>query len=86
MQSTMYSTCKKLPLCRLSSTVEVAVVSKRYVPLGGAGGSSKSRTHTKNWSARVVTPSSPGLHLPCTSTPLAVVLMTYSSASSKSVS
>ena len=78
-QSTMYPTCTKLPSCAFSSTAGVAVVTKVNVP-SGLRGSATILAHSKK-SPTVIAPSI-GLHLPCTSTPLAVVLTTYSSASS----
>ena len=78
-QSTMYSTCTKLPSYGFSSTASVAFVTKVYVP-SGLTGSSTILTHSKK-SPTITAPSS-GLHLPCTHTPLDVVLITYSSASS----
>ena len=84
-QSTMYSTYTKLPSYAFSSTALVAVVLNAYVP-SRLGGSAADLAHSKKPSLPLVTPSSPGRHLPCTSSPLAVVLSTYSSAASKSVS
>ena len=49
------------------------------------GGSSTILAHSKKPRPSTTAPSD-GLHLPCTTTPLAVVLMMYSLASSKSVS
>ena len=78
-QSTMYSTCTKLPSYAFSLTAGVAVVTKVYVPSGLAG----NATIWAHWKkSPTITAPSVGLHLPCTSTPLAVVLTTYSSASS----
>jgi len=78
----MYSTYTKLPSYASSSTALVAVVANVYEP-SGLEGSANCVAHSKKPRAgSTVTPSSPGLHLPCTSSPLAVVLMTYSSASS----
>tara|TARA_B100000795_G_scaffold251777_1_gene220846 strand:+ start:953 stop:1447 length:495 start_codon:yes stop_codon:yes gene_type:complete len=83
-QSIMYSTYTKLPSYAFSLTSGVAVVTKVYVP-SSALGNSTILAHSKKLrpsrSASVV-----GLHLPCTSTPFAVVLTTYSSSSSKSKS
>ena len=79
-QSTMYSTYTKLPSYAFSSTASVAVVTKVYV-LSGLTGSGTSVAHTKKPRPSTPTPSD-GLHLPCTCAPLAVVLTTYSSASS----
>ena len=78
-QSTMYSTYTKLPSCAFSLTAGVAVVTKLYVP-SGLTGSKIILAHSKK--SPTFTAPSIGLHLPCTSTPLAVVLTTYSSASS----
>ena len=78
-QSTMYSTYTKLPSCAFSLTAGVAVVTKVYVPSGLAG-SATICAHLKRFPAATVPVD--GLHLPCTTTPLAVVLTTYSSASS----
>ena len=78
-QSTMYSTCTKLPSYGFSSTASVAFVTKVYVP-SGLTGSSTILTHSKK--SPTVTAPSIGLHLPWISTPLTVVLTTYSSASS----
>ena len=85
-QSTMYSTCTKLPSYWFSSTAAVAVVANVYEP-SAAGGSTARLTHSKKPRASTVAPSD-GLHLPCTTlaAPLTVVPTTYSSASSKSVS
>ena len=82
-QSTMYSTCTRLPSYGFSSTAGVAVVTKLYVP-SGLRGSSTILAHSKKPRPLTTAPSN-GLHLPCTSSPLAVVLTTYSSTSSKSV-
>ena len=79
-QSTMYSTYTKLPSYAFSSTASVAVVTKVYV-LSGLTGSGTSVAHTKKPRPSAAAPSV-GLHLPCTCAPLAVVLTTYSSASS----
>ena len=79
-QSTMYSTCTKLPSYAFSSTASVAYVTNVYV-LSGLGGSSAYLAHSKKPRPSTAAPSS-GLHVPCTSTPLAVVLMMNSSASS----
>ena len=78
-QSTMYSTCTKLPSYAFSLTAGVAVVTKVYVPSGLAGNAT-ILTHSKK--SPTFTAPSNGLHLPCTSAPLAVVLTTYSSTSS----
>ena len=78
-QSTMYSTYTKLPSYAFSLTAGVAVVTNVYVP-SGLRGSATILTHSKK--SPTFTAPSIGLHLPCTSTPLAVVLTTYSSASS----
>ena len=45
-QSTMYSTCTKLPSYAFSSTVGDAVVTKVYVP-SGLGGSATILAHSK---------------------------------------
>ena len=79
-QSTMYSTYTKLPSCAFSLTAGVAVVMKLYVP-SGLGGSATILAHSKNPRPSTTAPSD-GLHLPCTSAPLAVVLTTYSLYSS----
>ena len=79
-QSTMYSTYTKLPSYAFSLTVEVAVVTNEYVP-SGLTGSNTCLAHSKKPRPSTTAPSD-GLHLPCTSSPLAVVLTTYSSASS----
>ena len=79
-QSTMYSTYTKLPSCAFSSTAGDAVVTKVYV-LSGLAGSSTILAHSKKSRPASAAPSI-GLHLPWTSTPLAVVPTTYSSASS----
>ena len=76
-QSTMYSTCTKLPSYAFSSTAGDAVVTKVYV-LSGLRGSATILAHSKKSRPASAAPSV-GLHLPCTSTPLAVVLTTYSS-------
>ena len=78
-QSTMYSTYTKLPSCAFSLTAGVAVVTKVYVP-SGLRGSATMCAHLKRFPAATVPVG--GLHLPCTTTPLAVVFTTYSSASS----
>ena len=83
-QSTMYSTYRKLPMYGSSSTAGVAVVTKVYVP-SSLIGSGTICAHLKRLPRNVVPLPKLGLHLPCTSTPLDVVLTTYSSASSKSV-
>ena len=79
-QSTMYSTYTKLPSYACSSTAGVAVVTNVYVPSGLAG-SIAYLAHSKKPRPSNTAPSF-GLHLPCTSSPLAVVLTTYSSYSS----
>ena len=79
-QSTMYSTYRKLPSYGFSFTVGVMVVTKVYEP-SRLGGSTAYLAHSNMPCASTTAPSS-GLHLPCTSSPLAVVLMTCSSASS----
>ena len=76
-QSTMYSTYTKLPSYAFSSTAGDAVVTKVYV-LSGLRGSATILAHSKKSRPASAAPSV-GLHLPCTSTPLAVVLTTYSS-------
>ena len=83
-QSTMYSTYTKLPSYGYWSTASVAVVTNVYM-LSGLAGSETYLAQTKKPRASTTAPSD-GLHLPCTSSPLAVVLTMYSSASSKSVS
>ena len=77
-QSTMYSTCTKLPSYGFSSTAGVAVVTKVYVP-SRLRGSSTILTHSKK--SPTITAPFIGLHGPCTSSPLDVVLTTYSSSS-----
>ena len=77
-QSTMYSTYTKLPSYTFSLTAGVAVVTKVYVP-SGLRDNATILAHSKK--PPTVTAPSIGLHLPCTSAPLAVVLTTYSSAS-----
>ena len=78
----MYSTYTKLPSYASSSTALVAVVTNVYEP-SELGGSAVRVAHSKKPRVEsTVTPSSPGLHLPCTSAPLAVVLTMYSSAAS----
>ena len=52
--------------------------------LSGLGGSATILAHSKKPRSSSGAPSI-GLHLPCTSSPLAVVLTTYSSEPSKSV-
>ena len=80
----MYSTYTKLPSYATSSTALVAVVTNVYVS-SGVDGSATCVAHLKKpRSASTVTPSSPGLHLPWTSSPLAVVDTTYSLASASS--
>jgi hypothetical protein len=84
-QSTMYSTYTLLPWYS-SSTSGVAVVTNVYVlsPLGGSGTwLAHSKKPRPSYGA---SPVGGGLHLPCTCSPLAVVLTMYSSSSSKSVS
>ena len=76
-QSTMYSTYTKLPSYAFSLTAGVAVVTKVYVPSGLAGNAT-ILAHSKK--SPTFTAPSNGLHLPCTSTPLAIVLTTYSLA------
>tara|TARA_B100000795_G_scaffold229114_1_gene186040 strand:- start:376 stop:795 length:420 start_codon:yes stop_codon:yes gene_type:complete len=78
-QSTMYPTYTKLPSCAFSLTASVAVVTNVYVP-SGLEGSGTILAHSKK--SPTFTAPSDGLHLPCTSTPLAVVLITYSLAPS----
>ena len=78
-QSTMYSTYTKLPSCAFSLTAGDAVVTKVYVPSGLAGNAT-ILAHSKKFPT--LTAPSNGLHLPCTSSPLAVVLTTYSSVAS----
>ena len=70
-QSTMYSTCTKLPSYAFSSTAGVAVVMKVYVP-SGLGGSATIWAHWKNPRPSTTAPSN-GLHFPCTFSPLANV-------------
>ena len=83
-QSTMYSTYTKLPSYAFSSTALVAVVTNVYVP-SELGGSAVRVAHSKKpREESTATPSSPGLHLPWTSSPLAVVDTTYSLASASS--
>ena len=79
-QSTMYSTCTKLPSYAFSSTAGVAVVRKEYVP-STATGNGIFLEHSKKPRPSTTAPSD-GLHLPWTSSPLAVVLTMYSSTSS----
>ena len=82
----MYSTYTRLPSYGFSSTVSVAVVTNVYV-LSALGGSSTYRAHSKKPRTASSGAPSSGLHRPCTSwSPLTVVLMMYSSSSSKSVS
>ena len=76
----MYSTYTKLPSYASSSTAAVAVVTNVYV-LSALGGSATYLAHSKKPRASTTAPSD-GLHLPCTSSPLAVVLTTYSSSPS----
>ena len=76
----MYSTYTKLPSYAFSPTSSVAVVTKVYV-LSALSGSGTMDAHSKKPRPSTVAPSD-GLHLPCTSSPLAVVLTMYSSASS----
>ena len=83
-QSTMYSTCTKLPSYAFSSTAGVAVVRKEYVP-STATGNGIFLEHSKKPRPSTTAPSD-GLHLPWTSSPLAVVPTTNSSGASKSVS
>ena len=83
-QSTMYSTYTRLPSYGFSSTNAVATVSKLYV-LSRLGGSSIILAHSKKPRPSTGAPSK-GLHLPCTSSPLAYVPTMNSPASSKSVS
>ena len=75
-QSTMYSTYTKLPSYGSSFTWGVAVVTNVYV-LSALRGSGTLRAQTKKPCASTSAPSD-GLHLPCTSSPLAVVLTMYS--------
>ena len=82
-QSTTYSTYTKLPSYAPSSTALVAVVLNVYVP-SGLGGKAARSAHVKKSPASTLTPSSPGLHLPCTTSSLAVVRSTYSSGSASS--
>ena len=56
------------------------MVTKTYVP-SGLGGNMTYLAHSKNPRPSTSAPSN-GLHLPWISTPLTVVLTTYSSASS----
>jgi hypothetical protein len=79
-QSTMYSTYTKLPSYAFSLTPGVAVVTKVYV-LSVLGGNGTYFAHSKKPRPSISAPSD-GLHLPCTSSPLAVVLTMYSSVSS----
>ena len=83
-QSTMYVAYTKLPSYGFSSTNAVATVSKLYV-LSRLGGSSIILAHSKKPRPSTGAPSK-GLHLPCTSSPLAYVPTMNSPASSKSVS
>ena len=76
-QSTMYSTYTRLPSYAFTFTAGDAVVTNVYVP-SGLGRSGMYLAHSKK-SPTTGAPSI-GLHLPCTSSPLAVVLITYSSA------
>jgi hypothetical protein len=81
-QSTMYSTYTRWPSCGFSFTSGVAVVTNVYVlsPLGGSGTwLAHSKKPRPSYGA---SPVGGGLHLPCTSSPLAVVLTMYSSSSS----
>ena len=77
-QSTMYSAYTKLPSCALLLTASVALVTNVYVP-SVLIGRSTCLAHSKKPLARSFGAPSSGLHLPCTSSPLAVVLTTYSS-------
>ena len=77
-QSTMYSTYTKLPSYALLLTASVALVTNMYMP-SGLIGSGTSLAHSKKPLTRSFGAPSIGLHLPCTSSPLAVVLTTYSS-------
>ena len=77
-QSTMYSTYTKLPSYALLLTASVALVTNVYVP-SELIGSGTSLAHSKKPLTRSFGAPSIGLHLPCTSSPLAVVLTTYSS-------
>ena len=80
-QSTMYSTCTKLPSYASSSTVGVAVVTNVYVP-SALGGSATYLAHSKKPRASTTAPSD-GLHRPCTGCPpFTVVPTTYSSSAS----
>ena len=79
-QSTMYSTYTKLPSYAFSPTSSVAVVTKVYVP-SALGGRATILAHSKKPRPSTTAPSD-GLHLPCTSSPLAVVLTTYSAGAS----
>ena len=83
----MYSTYTKLPSYAFSLTASVAIVTKVYV-LSGLGGSGTNLAHWKKPRPSTLAgdAASVGLHLPCTSTPLAYVATTYSSSASKSVS
>jgi len=78
-QSTMYSTYRKPPSYAFSSTVGVTVVTNSYEP-SALGGSTAYLAQSNMPRASISAPSI-GLHLPCTISPLAVVLTTYSSAS-----
>ena len=90
-QSNMYSTYTKLPSYAFSSTAGVVVVTSVYVP-SGLEGSGTILAHSKKPRSSTTAPSvvklalsgrrPNGLHLPCTSIPLTVVLTTYSSAAS----
>jgi len=77
-QSTMYSTYTTLPSYASESTSGVAFVTKVYV-LSTLTGSGIILAHSKR--AWMGVPAG-GLHLPCTSTPLTVVPITYSSSPS----
>ena len=80
-QSTMYSTCTKLPSYGSSSTAGVAVVTNVYVP-SALGGSATYLAHSKKPRASTTAPSD-GLHRPCTGCPpFTVVPTTYSSSAS----
>ena len=87
-QSTMYSTCTKLPSYAFSSTVGDAVVTKVYVP-SGLGGSATILAHSKKEAPLTSETTAAGdqmvatgLHLPCTFSPLAIVCKMNSSGSS----
>jgi hypothetical protein len=81
-QSTMYSTYTRWPSYGFSSTCGVADVTNVYV-LSGLRGNITWLAHSKKPRASIrASPLGAGLHLPCTFSPLTVVLITYSSSAS----